>query len=78
VDIYIGPKPPAGQESNWFYTPSGQAWFPWFRVYGPEKAVFDKTWRLPDIEKLHPSSLSGMTVHSAPKAVLSNRETRIS
>ncbi len=50
VDIYIGPKPPAGQESNWLYTPSGQKWFPWFRLYGPEKAVFDKSFKLPDIE----------------------------
>jgi hypothetical protein len=22
-----------------------------FRFYGPEKALFDKTWKLPDIEK---------------------------
>jgi hypothetical protein len=28
-----------------------QAWFPWFRVYGPEKAIMDKSWKLPDIEK---------------------------
>ena len=53
VDIYVGPKPPAGQESNWLYTPEGQLWFPWFRLYGPEKAVFDKSWRLPDIERVN-------------------------
>ena len=52
VDIYFGPKPPAGQESNWLYTQPGQKWFPWFRVYGPEKAIMDKSWRLPDIEKV--------------------------
>jgi hypothetical protein len=23
-----------------------------FRFYGPEKAVFDKTWKLPDIEPI--------------------------
>jgi hypothetical protein len=23
-----------------------------FRFYGPEKALFDKTWKLPDIEKI--------------------------
>jgi Protein of unknown function (DUF1214)/Protein of unknown function (DUF1501) len=50
VDIYIGPKPPVGQESNWLYSPPGQKWFPWFRVYGPEKAILDKSWKLPDIE----------------------------
>jgi hypothetical protein len=52
VDIYFGPKPPAGKESNWLYTPAGQKWFPWFRVYGPEKAILDKSWKLPDIEKV--------------------------
>ena len=35
----------------WLYTAAGQKWFPWFRLYGPEKAVFDKTFKLPDIEK---------------------------
>ena len=52
VDLYFGPKPLAGHESNWIYTESGQKWFPWFRVYGPEKAIFDKGWRLPDIENI--------------------------
>ena len=53
VEIYIGPKPPAGQEANWLYTPAGEKWFPWFRVYGPEKAIMDKSWKLPDIEKIN-------------------------
>ena len=48
----IGPKAPAGQELNWLYTPPGKAWFPWFRFYGPEKAFFDKAWKLPDIERV--------------------------
>jgi hypothetical protein len=50
VDIYFGPTAPAGHESNWLYTPSGQGWFPWFRFYGPEKALLDKTWTMADIE----------------------------
>jgi hypothetical protein len=50
VDIYIGPKAPVGQESNWIFTPAGTSWFPWFRFYGPEKALFDKSWGMPDIE----------------------------
>ena len=52
VDVYVGPQPPAGQASNWLYTPAGEKWFPWFRVYGPEKAILDKSWRLPDLEKV--------------------------
>ena len=52
VDIYIGPKAPRGQDSNWLYTPAGKGWWPWFRFYGPEKALLDKTasWKLPDFE----------------------------
>jgi len=53
VYIYFGPKPPAGQASNWLFTPAGQKWFPWFRVYGPEKAILDKSWKLPDIERVN-------------------------
>ena len=52
IDIYIGPTAPPGEESNWVYTAPGQTWFPWFRVYGPQKGIFDKSWRLPDIEKV--------------------------
>ena len=53
VDIYFGPTSPSGQESNWLYTQAGKQWFPWFRVYGPEKAILDKSWRLPDIDKVN-------------------------
>jgi hypothetical protein len=55
VDIYFDPKAPAGQESNWLYTQAGKKWFPWFRLYRPEKVASDKndkTWTLPDIEKV--------------------------
>lgn len=50
VDIYFGPKAPVGKEANWIYTTPGKQWLSIFRFYGPEKAVFDKTWTLPDIE----------------------------
>ena len=52
VDVYFGPKAPAGKESNWVPTnPSGR-FEVLFRFYGPEKPLFDKTWRLPDIERI--------------------------
>ena len=53
VDIYIGPRPPAGKEANWIQTASGRGWFPYFRFFGPEKPLFEKTSKLPDIERLH-------------------------
>jgi hypothetical protein len=52
VDVYFGPKASVGEGSNWIETPAGTSWFPWFRFYGPEKALFDKSWTMPDIEKV--------------------------
>ena len=52
ADIYVGPKAPAGKESNWVPTGAAARFEVLFRLYGPEKPVFDKTWRLPDIEKV--------------------------
>ena len=52
VDVYFGPKMPAGQEKNWIQTVPGKGWFPIFRFYGPLEPLFDKTWKLPDIEKV--------------------------
>jgi len=52
VDVYFGPKAPAGREANWVPTdPNGQFEL-LFRLYGPEKPLFDKTWKLPDVEKV--------------------------
>jgi hypothetical protein len=51
VDLYFGPKAPVGFEKNWVTT-AGKNFFLIFRLYGPEKALFDKTWRLPDVEKV--------------------------
>jgi len=52
VDIYFGPKAPAGRESNWVPTKLDGQFEVLFRFYGPEKPVFDKTWKLPDIEPM--------------------------
>jgi hypothetical protein len=53
VDVYIGPKAPAGKASNWVYTAPGTKWFPWFRFYGPQAGILDKSWKMPDIVRLH-------------------------
>jgi hypothetical protein len=52
VDLYFGPKAPAGFEKNWIPTVPGKAWFPYFRLYGPTEAHFDRTWILPNTEKV--------------------------
>ncbi len=51
VDVYFGPKAPAGRESNWVPTDPGRGFELMFRLYAPTKPLFDKTWKLPDVEK---------------------------
>ncbi len=51
VDIYFGPNAPAGFEKNWVTT-AGKNFFLIFRLYGPEKTFFDKSWKLPEVEKV--------------------------
>lgn len=50
VDIYFGPKAPAGKEANWIQTVPGKGWYTIFRLYGPLDAWFDKTWRPGEIQ----------------------------
>jgi hypothetical protein len=52
VDLYYGPEAPAGKEANWTPTNPGGRFEVLFRLYGPQKPLFDKTWVLPDVEKL--------------------------
>jgi hypothetical protein len=52
VDIYFGPKAPAGKEDNWVPTKAGARFEVMFRLYGPEKSLFDKKWKLPDIAEM--------------------------
>lgn len=40
-------------ESNWVQTVPGRAWFAYFRWYGPTQAYYDKSWALPDIERVN-------------------------
>ena len=51
VDLYIGPDAPPGQESNWLPT-AGVDFFLILRLYGPEKAFFEKTWKMADVERI--------------------------
>ena len=52
VDIFFGPKAPAGKESNWVPTDPARKFELMFRLYAPTKALFDKAWKLPDVEKI--------------------------
>jgi len=52
VDIYFGPTAPEGKDQNWIPTNSDEGWFPYFRLYGPLEAYFDRSWILPSIERV--------------------------
>ena len=52
VDLYFGPKAPAGKEANWIASVPGKGWFTIFRLYGPLEPWFDKTWRPGDFEEV--------------------------
>lgn len=50
MDVWFGPKAPAGFEKNWVQTIPGKGWFTLLRLYGPLEPWFNKTWRPGEIE----------------------------
>lgn len=51
TDIYIGPKAPAGKETNWLPTDPARKFELMARFYAPKPEFFEKKWILPDVEK---------------------------
>jgi hypothetical protein len=51
TEIYFGPKSP-GEGKNWLRTIPDKGFFVILRIYGPEKAFYDKSWKPGDIEKI--------------------------
>jgi hypothetical protein len=52
VNVYFGPKPPQGKESNWVPTDPSREFELMARFYAPKKEFFDKVWKLPDVEEI--------------------------
>jgi hypothetical protein len=52
LDLYFGPNAPEGKEGQWIQTIPGKGWFAYFRVYGPEQAAFDGTWKPSDFDEV--------------------------
>jgi hypothetical protein len=50
ADVYFGPTPPAGHETNWVQTVPSKGWNTILRLYGPLQSWFDKTWKPGEIE----------------------------
>jgi hypothetical protein len=53
VDLYFGPKAPDGKEQNWIPTVPNQGFFAYLRFYAPLEEYFNRSWELPDIEKVN-------------------------
>jgi hypothetical protein len=51
TDIYLGPKTPGGRR-NWLRTVPGVGFFVILRLYGPEQAFYDQSWKPSDVEKI--------------------------
>ena len=52
IDLYFGPKAPAGKGDRWIQTIPGKGWFAYFRIYGPQGPAFDGAWRPGDFEEV--------------------------
>jgi hypothetical protein len=52
IDIWFGSKAPSGLESNWVPTKQGERFELLFRLYAPTKDLFEKKWKLSDLEEV--------------------------
>lgn len=50
--IFIVLRRPARREQNWIKPSLEREAFAYFRIYGPEQAAFDKSWRPGDFEEV--------------------------
>jgi len=50
IDVYFGPKAPAGKEGNWVQTAPDHGWNVVLRMYGALEPWFNQTWRPGEIE----------------------------
>lgn len=52
IDVFLGPKAPAGQARNWLATAPGKGFFVILRLYGPTDAALDNSWKPGDVRKV--------------------------
>jgi hypothetical protein len=50
LDLYLGPKAPAGKEGNWLQTVPGKVWFCLLRIYSPTEELYEGKWLPGEIE----------------------------
>ncbi|MBB2919540.1 DUF1254 domain-containing protein [Cupriavidus alkaliphilus] len=54
VDLYFGPRAPAGMASNWIQTVAGRGFFLLYRLYAPTEALYGGKWQLGDVTPAEP------------------------
>ena len=52
VKTFVGPNAPEGYEANWVQSRPGVGFFVYLRFYGPTEAYYDKSWIMPDVQRL--------------------------
>jgi hypothetical protein len=52
VEIWFGPKPAAGFKENWIQTMAGKGWYAILRLYSPQEAWVNGTWRPGGMEEI--------------------------
>lgn len=52
VELFFAPEPPQDQQDRWIQTIPGTGWFVYFRIYGPEAAAFDGSWKPGEFERV--------------------------
>ena len=50
VDVWFGPKAPAGKENNWVQTIRGKEWHMILHLYYPLEPLINKSWKPGEIE----------------------------
>ncbi len=69
IELYFGPTPPEGREPNWIQTVAGRSFFLYFRIYGPEAAALDGSWRPGDVERVEPERAEPEPPDRAPLSI---------
>lgn len=52
LDLHFGPTQPANTTDRWLQTVPGRGWFAYIRIYGPQAAAFDRSWKPGDFERV--------------------------
>jgi hypothetical protein len=76
IDLYMGPKSPAGKKGNWPATPPGRSNFASLCLDAPTELAIKKTWKPGDISKVKRINNRTKTARSVKTEISVSRNTR--